>query len=104
MSIPPEGAQDQADQGCGERGVLSEDADMRWPCASSGGAVSRTRQGAFFRTYSVAAPISAGLAAPIPPSVAPPLILLGGSPPITIASVPWLRAASTMPAPTPRAR
>jgi hypothetical protein len=46
--------------------------------ADAGGAVSSTRQGAFFSTYSVAAPISAGLAAPMPPIVAPPRIFVGG--------------------------
>ena len=63
-----------------------------------------TRQGAFFSTYSVEGPTSAGRAAPIPPRMAPPRILLGGSPPITIASGADSRAACTIPAPISRAR
>ena len=66
--------------------------------------MSRTLHGALVSTYSVAAPISAGLAAPMPPRVAPPRILLGGSAPTTIASASVRRAASTIPAPMSRAR
>ena len=68
-----------------------------------GGAVSSTRHGALRSTYSVTSPISGGRAAPIPPRIAPPRTRLGGSPPITIASTPRRRAASTIPAPMFRA-
>ena len=55
-------------------------------------------------TYSVTGPISAGRSPPIPPSTAPPLIRVGGSLPITISSAPTVRAVSTIPAPSERAR
>ena len=67
--------------------------------ASSGGAVSSTRQGALRSTYSVTGPISAGRAPPTPPRIAPPRIRVGGSPPITITSTPRSRAVCDDPRP-----